>query len=146
MRKLVTAYIPFFIYSMCTVLAYFIAFFLFPKYNEPLAYLGFLIIYMYIYLGVFFIGFIIGRITVRRLGILNLKIYFSFALISFFIMLFIGSLKDIFTYLYKDFPITVAFLIDAITNIDTLIVSIGTFLTFLIGEIIEHFKLNNETK
>lgn len=143
MQKLINAYFPFIIYSFCTAIAYFIAFFLFPKYNEPLAYLGFLIIYIYIYLGVFIIGFIIGRLTVKRLGIPNLKIYLMLAVISYFIMLFIGSLKDIFTYLYRDFTINIPFLIDAISDIDTRIISIGTFVTFLIGEIIENYKLKN---
>ncbi len=143
MHKIFKAYLPFIVYSFCIVLAYFVAFYLLPKYNEPLAYLGFLIIYIYIYCGVFVIGFYMGRITVQRLGNLNSKKSLQLALISFFIMLFIGSLKDIFTNLFYHFPITLSFLLDAIYDIDSLIVSIGTFVSFLIGETIGILGFNS---
>ncbi len=142
MQKILKAYMPFIVYSFCIVLAYFVAFYLLPKYNEPLAYLGFLIIYIYIYSGVFIIGFCMGRITVRRLGNINTIKSLALAIVSFFIMLFIGSLKDIFTNLYYHFPITPPFLFDAISDIDSLIVSIGTFVSFLIGETISIVGFN----
>ena len=47
MRKFVRTYSPFLVYFVCVVLAYFLCFYLFPKYNAALAYLGFLIIYTY---------------------------------------------------------------------------------------------------
>ncbi len=136
MQKILKAYMPFIVYSFCIVLAYFVAFYLLPKYNEPLAYLGFLIIYIYIYCGVFIIGFCMGRTTVRRFGNINTIKSLALAIVSFFIMLFIGSLKDIFTNLYYHFAITPPFLFDAISDIDSLIVSIGTFVSFLIGKTI----------
>lgn len=142
MQKLVKAYVPFIIYILCTILAYFIAFYLLPKYNEPLAYLGFLVIYTYIYLFVFFIGFFMGRVTVKRLGIHNFILYFIYAIISLFIMLLVGSLKDVFSHLYSQFPITLSFFGEALFDIDSLIVSVGTFVSFLVGEIIEHFHAN----
>ena len=45
MRKFVRTYSPFLVYFVCVALAYFLCFYLFPKYNAALAYLGFLIIY-----------------------------------------------------------------------------------------------------
>ena len=48
MRKFVRTYSPFLVYFVCVALAYFLCFYLFPKYNAALAYLGFLIIYTYI--------------------------------------------------------------------------------------------------
>lgn len=44
MRKFVRTYSPFLVYFVCVALAYFLFFYLFPKYNAALAYLGFLII------------------------------------------------------------------------------------------------------
>ncbi|PXV91541.1 hypothetical protein C8E03_10398 [Lachnotalea glycerini] len=142
MQKLVKAYVPFLIYFLCAILAYFIAFYLLPKYNVPLAFLGLLVIYLYIYLFVFFIGFFMGRATVKRLGIHNFILYFIYAIISLFMMLFIGSLKDVFSHLYCKFPITLSFFFDALFDIDSLVVSVGTFVSFLVGEIIEHFHAN----
>lgn len=43
MRKFVRTYSPFLVYFVCVALAYFLCFYLFPKYNAALAYLGFLI-------------------------------------------------------------------------------------------------------
>ena len=45
MRKFVRTYSPFLVYFVCVALAYFLCFYLFPKYNAALAYFGFLIIY-----------------------------------------------------------------------------------------------------
>ena len=53
-------------------------YYLFLKYNEPLAYLGFLITYIYIYCGVFFTGFFIGKVTVRFLDDLSFKTCFCY--------------------------------------------------------------------
>ena len=58
MRKYVRTYSPFLLYFVCVTLAYFVFFYLLPKYNEALALLGFLIIYTYIYIGVFILGFL----------------------------------------------------------------------------------------
>ena len=43
MRKFVRTYSPFLVYFVCVALAYFVCFYLFPKYNAALAYFGFLI-------------------------------------------------------------------------------------------------------
>ena len=64
MRKFVRTYSPFLVYFVCVALAYFLCFYLFPKYNAALAYLGFLIIYTYIDIGVFILGFFMGKIIV----------------------------------------------------------------------------------
>lgn len=61
MRKFVRTYSPFLVYFVCVALAYFLCFYLFPKYNAALAYLGFLIIYTYIDIGVFILGFFMEK-------------------------------------------------------------------------------------
>ena len=38
MRKFVRTYSPFLVYFVCVALAYFLCFYLFPKYNAALAY------------------------------------------------------------------------------------------------------------
>lgn len=145
MKSLIKAYIPFIVYSLCVIFAYFITFYLLPKYNEPLAYPGFLLIYLYIYCGSFFFGFFIGKITLRRLGFFNFGICLFLSVISYVIMIFVGSLKEIFTYMYCDFPITFPLFFDSVSDIDTLILSIGTLITFFIGEITEQNKSSRVT-
>lgn len=61
MRKFVRTYSLFLVYFVCVALAYFLCFYLFPKYNAALAYLGFLIIYTYIDIGGFILGFFMGK-------------------------------------------------------------------------------------
>ncbi len=53
MRKFVRTYYPFLVYFVCVALAYFLCFYLFPKYNAALAYLGFLI-----YIHILILGFL----------------------------------------------------------------------------------------
>ena len=62
MRKFVRTYSPFLVYFVCVALAYFLCFYLFPKYNAALAYLGFLIIYTYIVICTLFTGQPVRRV------------------------------------------------------------------------------------
>lgn len=96
MRKFVRTYSPFLVYFVCVALAYFLCFYLFPKYNAALAYLGFLIIYTYIDIGVFILGFFMGKIIVKRSIDISFLLCLIYALISFGLMLLIGSLKYVF--------------------------------------------------
>ena len=93
MRKFVRTYSPFLVYFVCVALAYFVFFYLLPKYNEALAYLGFLIIYAYIYIGVFILGFFMGKIIAKRSIDISFLLCLIYSLISFGLMLLIGSLK-----------------------------------------------------
>ena len=109
-------------------LAYFLCFYLFPKYNAALAYLGFLIIYTYIDIGVFILGFFMGKIIVK----------------SSVLMLLIGSLKYVFyDYMYINFTFTFSIFIESLGDRDSLFVSIGTLISFFIGEIVEY--INNKS-
>ena len=83
MRKFVRTYSPFLVYFVCVALAYFLCFYLFPKYNAALAYLGFLIIYTYIDIGVFILGFFMGKIIVKRSIDISFLLCLIYALISF---------------------------------------------------------------
>ena len=91
-----TPYSPFLVYFVCVALAYFLCFYLFPKYNAALAYFGFLIIYTYIDIGVFILGFFMGKIIVKRCIDISFLLCLIYALISFGLMLLIGSLKYVF--------------------------------------------------
>lgn len=93
MRKFVRTYSPFLVYFVCVALAYFLCFYLFPKYNAALAYLGFLIIYTYIDIGVFILGFFMGKIIVKRSIDISFLLCLIYALISFGLMLLIGLLE-----------------------------------------------------
>lgn len=96
MRKFVRTYSPFLVYFVCVALAYFLCFYLFPKYNAALAYFGFLIIYTYIDIGVFISGFFMEKIIVKRCIDISFLLCLIYALISFGLMLLIGSLKYVF--------------------------------------------------
>ena len=141
MRKFVRTYSPFLVYFVCVALAYFLCFYLFPKYNAALAYLGFLIIYTYIDIGVFILGFFMGKIIVKRSIDISFLLCLIYALISFGLMLLIGSLKYVFyDYMYSNFTFTFSIFIESLGDRDSLFVSIGTFISFFIGEIIEYIN------
>ena len=139
MRKYVRTYSPFLLYFVCVTLAYFVFFYLLPKYNEALALLGFLIIYTYIYIGVFILGFFMGKIIAKRSIDISFLLCLVYALISFGLMLLIGSLKYFFYYyMYCNFTYSFSIFIESLVDIDSLFVSIGTFISFLIGEFVEY--------
>lgn len=139
MRKYVRTYSPFLLYFVCVTLAYFVFFYLLPKYNEALALLGFLIIYTYIYIGVFILGFFMGKIIAKRSIDISFFLCLIYALISFGLMLLIGSLKYFFYYyMYCNFTYSFSIFIESLVDIDSLFVSIGTFISFLIGEFVEY--------
>lgn len=144
MRKYVRTYSPFLVYFVCVALAYFLCFYLFPKYNAALAYLGFLIIYTYIDIGVFILGFFMGKIIVKRSIDISFLLCLIYALISFGLMLLIGSLKYVFyDYMYSNFTFTFSIFIESLGDRDSLFVSIGTLISFFIGEIVEY--INNKS-
>ncbi|RGS41613.1 hypothetical protein [Roseburia hominis] len=144
MRKFVRTYSPFLVYFVCVTLAYFLCFYLFPKYNAALAYLGFLIIYTYIDIGVFILGFFMGKIIVKRSIDISFLLCLIYALISFGLMLLIGSLKYVFyDYMYSNFTFTFSIFIESLGDRDSLFVSIGTLISFFIGEIVEY--INNKS-
>ncbi len=132
------------VYFVCVALAYFLCFYLFPKYNAALAYLGFLIIYTYIDIGVFILGFFMGKIIVKRSIDISFLLCLIYALISFGLMLLIGSLKYVFyDYMYSNFTFTFSIFIESLGDRDSLFVSIGTLISFFIGEIVEY--INNKS-
>ena len=144
MRKFVRTYSPFLVYFVCVALAYFLCFYLFPKYNAALAYLGFLIIYTYIDIGVFILGFFMGKIIVKRSIDISFLLWLIYALISFGLMLLIGSLQYVFyDYMYCNFTFTFSSFLESLGHTESLSVSIGTFISFLVGEFVEY--INNKS-
>ena len=121
MRKFVRTYSPFLVYFVCVALAYFLCFYLFPKYNAALAYFGFLIIYTYIDIGVFISGFFMEKIIVKRCIDISFLLCLIYALISFGLMLLIGSLKYVFyDYMYSNFTFTFSIFIESLGDRDIL--------------------------
>ncbi len=142
MRNFFRAYFPFLIYSVCVATAYFIFFYIIPKYAEVLFYFTVFIIYSYTYLGVLFFGYFMGRVTARRMVKIKIFPCLIYAIISFFIMLPIGTLSYIFfECLYGPTTLTFSFFMDYLRHFDALYVAIGTFIPFLIGEIVEYIKV-----
>ena len=107
-------------------------------------YLGFLIIYTYIDIGGFILGFFMGKIIVKRSIDISFLLCLIYALISFGLMLLIGSLKYAFyDYMYSNFTYTFSIFIESLGDRDSLFVSIGTLISFFIGEIVEY--INNKS-
>lgn len=103
-----------------------------------------LIIYTYIDIGVFILGFFMGKIIVKRSIDISFLLCLIYALISFGLMLLIGSLKYVFyDYMYSNFTFTFSIFIESLGDRDSLFVSIGTLISFFIGEIVEY--INNKS-
>ncbi len=116
MRKFVRTYSPFFVYFVCVALAYF--------------------------LWVFILGFFMGKIIVKRSIDISFLLCLIYALISFGLMLLIGSLKYVFyDYMYSNLTFTFSIFIESLGDRESLFVSIGTFVSFLIGEIVEYMTI-----
>lgn len=95
--------------------------------------------YTYIYIGVSILGFFMGKIIAKRSIDISFLLCLIYALISFGLMLLIGSLKYFFYYyMYCNFTYSFSFFIESLGDIDSLFVSIGTFISFLIGEFVEY--------
>ena len=109
---------------------------------RPLAYLGFLIIYTYIDIGVFILGFFMGKIIVKRSIDISFLLCLIYALISFGLMLLIGSLKYVFyDYMYSNFTFTFSIFIESLGDRDSLFVfNWDIYIFFFIGEIIEYIN------
>lgn len=149
MRKFFTAYIPFLIYFICVVIAYFVFFYLIPAYDDGLGLLGLIIIDIYILIGVFFFGYFMGKIVVRRNNAINIFQCLLYSLISFFLMLLAGALHRIFFWcMGGPTKLTFSYFISSFNNDEGLYTSIGTFLSFLVGEVVEYVKIrsNNDNK
>lgn len=92
-------------------------------------------------IGVFILGFFMGKIIVKRSIDISFLLCLIYALISFGLMLLIGSLKYVFyDYMYSNFTFTFSIFIELLGDRDSLFVSIGTFISFFIGEIIEYIN------
>lgn len=142
MRKFFTAYLPFLIYFICVVIADFVFFYLFPTYFGVFALLGFIIIFTYICIGVLFFGYFMGKIVVRRNNTINILQCLLYSLISFFLMLLDGSLRHIFFWcMYGHDTLTFSYFISSLNNSEGLYVSIVTFASFLVGELVEYAKI-----
>ncbi len=101
-------------------------------------------IYTYIDIGVFILGFFMGKIIVKRSIDISFLLCLIYALISFGLMLLIGSLKYVFyDYMYSNFTFTFSIFIESLGDRDSLFVSIGTLISFFIGEIVEY--INNKS-
>lgn len=144
MHKYVRIYVPFLIYFVCVAFAYFFFFSLLPKYDAGLGILGFLVIYTYISFGVFFMGYFMGKIIARRMDCVNIRLSLNYAIISFFLMVLLGLLKNFFyDGMYCNFEYTLSYFLDSLSDKETLLVSIGTLIPFLIGEFVVFWSISH---
>ena len=149
MKKAAYALTPFCIYSFFVLLLYFLTHFLFPKLKMELTtYFFVFFATLYILIGTFVFGFILGKITQKRFS--SPKIIYSllFAVFSCLVMLMIGGMYGIFAGIrvthYRQ--INIDDFIWGISSSYTIFNAIGTFCSFFLGELYEYFILKKKQK
>lgn len=133
-KKYVRPLFPFFIYCLCIIIIYFVIFYLFPKYTEVIKFFGLIFTFLYVYVGVFVFGFIMGKITIYRSSICSNVSLLLYALIASILMLFVGSLELLFTQWTIHISFSLSLLKYSLLGFDSIFISIATFISFLIGE------------
>lgn len=132
---------PVLIYFVSVVLLYFICFYLLPKNTTLMAFIGFLIIYVYIYIGVLVLGFCFGKVIVKRMSSIRVFVCIVYAVITFALMLLASSMKYIFwDYMYFNYPFQLSTFVEGVSTKECMYVSIGSMISFSVGEIVQYFN------
>lgn len=132
---------PVLIYFVSVVLLYFICFYLLPKNTTLMAFIGFLIIYVYIYIGVPVLGFCFGKVIVKRMSNIRIFVCIVYAVITFALMLLASSMKYIFwDYMYFNYPFQLSTFVEGMSTKECMYVSIGSMISFSVGEIVQYFN------
>ncbi len=85
-----------------------------------------------------------GKIVVRRNDAINIFQCPLYSLISFFLMLLDGALHHIFFWcMGGPAKLTFSYFISSFNNDEGLYTSIVTFLSFLVGELVEYVKIRS---
>lgn len=109
---------------------YFLNSYYFPRYCEVLPCFSIMIVTLYYFIGIFIFGYILGRVTQRRLCYPSIEICILLAIVSSLIMLILEALRHIFWILERGYSI----------NFVTRLSVLGTLTSFFIGEIVEYHK------
>ena len=143
-KKYVGAYIPFLIYLGCLILLYFIFFYVLPKTTTLIALIGFFVIYAYIYISIPIWGFVMGKKVVKRMPKKSVLVCIIYAVITFGLMAFSGSMKYVFwECMYFNYPFSLSLFFERIAYNDSLYVSIVSFLSFTAGEVAQYIRSNH---
>ncbi|WP_099335839.1 hypothetical protein [Clostridium cadaveris] len=140
MKSILKAYIPFLIYSFFVTLMYFLNSYYFPRYCEVLPYFSIMIVTIYYFIGTFIFGYILGKITQRRLCYPSIGICILLAIVSSLIMLILEALRHIFWILERGYSINFESILYYLNNFVTRLSVLGTLIFFFIGEIVEYHK------
>lgn len=141
MKKHVYAYAPFLIYFAIVILLYFIFFYVLPKYTTLMALIGFFVIYAYMYICSPILGYVMGKIVVKRMPSVSFFVYIAFAMITFVLMVLAGSMKYVFwECMYFNYPFSFSLFVEKMTKGDSMYVSFCTLISFVVGEIIQYIK------
>ena len=138
MIRAIKIYYPFMIYMFVIISMYFFCFFLFPRINVFLAFWGYIFIYIYILVLVWVGGVLIGRKVLLRMDSPNWWKMLLYAIISGILMFFVGTLEFIFRNLNYSLNTTFYNYIYYIESIQSKTISVGTFCSFLLGELWEN--------
>uniref|UniRef100_UPI0040565609 hypothetical protein n=1 Tax=Agathobacter sp. TaxID=2021311 RepID=UPI0040565609 len=137
MKKYVWAYVPFLIYFAIVILLYFIFFYVLPKYTALMALIGFFFIYAYMYIGIPILGYVVGKMVVKRMPNDSFFVCMVYAMITFGLMILASSMKYVFwDCMYFNYPFSFSIFVERMTHNDNMYVSFGSLLSFAIGEIV----------
>lgn len=140
MKSILKAYIPFLIYSFFATLMYFLDSYYFPAYCEVLPYFSIMIVTIYSFIGTFIFGYILGKVTQRRLCYPSIGICILLAIVSCLIMLILEVLRYIFWNLGAGYSIEFELILKYLSDFETRLSVLGTLIFFFIGEIVEYHK------
>lgn len=140
MKSILKAYIPFLIYSFFVTLMYFLDSYYFPRYCEVLSYFSIMVVALYSCIGIFIFGYILGRVTQRRLCYPSIGIFILLAIVSSLIMLILEVLRHIFWRLEGGYSINFELILKHLNNFEIRLTVLGTLTSFFIGEIVEYHK------
>ena len=141
MKKYIWAYVPFLIYFAIVILLYFIFFYVLPKYTALMALIGFFVIYAYMYIGILVLGYVVGRMVVKRMPNVSFFVCMVYAMITFGLMILASSMKYVFwDCMYFNYPFSFSVFVERMTHSDSMYVSFGSLLSFAIGEIVQYIK------
>lgn len=141
MKKYYEGYRPLLVYFFIMIALYFVFFYILPKYKVLIALIGFFVIYAYIYLGMPVVGFLLGRVVIKSVPTVNASLCIMYSMVTFCLMVIASSVKYVFwDFMYFGFPFEFSVFMDHLFHSDSLCVSVGSFLGFSLGEVVEYIK------
>lgn len=106
-----------------------------------MALIGFFVIYAYMYICTPILGFVMGKSVVKRMSNVSFFVCIVYGMITFGLVILASAMKYVFwECMYFNYPFSFSLFIERMTYNDSMYVSIGSLLSFSVGEIMQYFK------